>query len=258
MRSKWVALPIILVTVSLLGLSACGKNAGESKTSNFNITAELAKVKAAHAELTSAREQLEKVKAELATLNSKSRLTPEESTRKTELEQQLKTDQATFDEAFTKDQGTLAEFLNVALNETPKAPETHEALLLYADEAIQNAKDFMSQAGDYRKAIDLLETAQGYFEAVGAKAPEELTSTLDHAKSYRYLSKERFDSVRKGMSEDQVKELTGTPFNANIRENEVRGKKITSWLFNREDNEVAALYFDKGKLYAKKWNVKEQ
>ena len=258
MRSKLVALPIVLIAVSLVGLSACSKRAGESKNSNFNITAELTKVKAARAELTTAREQLEKTKTELAALNAKSRLTAEESTQKTGLEQQLKTDQAAFDEAFTKDQGTLAEFLNVALNEMPTAPETHEALLLYANEAVYNANEFMNQAGDYRKAIDLLQTAEGYFDAVGAKAPEDLTATLAHAKEYRYLSQDRFEKVRKGMTEAQVKEITGTPFYANIRENEVRGKKITSWLFNREDNEVAALYFDKGKLYAKKWNVKEQ
>ena len=258
MRSKWVALPVMIIAVSLLGLSACGKKSGESKSSNFNITAELTKVKAARAELTTAREQLEKVKGELAALNAKPRLTSEETAQKSQLEAQLKTDQSAFDEAFSKDQSTLAEFLNVALNEMPKAPETHEALLLYADEAVRNANDFMAQAGDYSKAIDLLETAEGYFDAVGAQAPENLTATLEHAKEFRYLSKDRFDKVRKGMTEAEVKAITGTPFYANVRENELRGKKITSWLFNREDKEVAAFYFDKGKLYAKKWDVKEK
>lgn len=257
MRSKWVALPIALVAVSLLGLVACSKGGGK-KASNFNITAELAKVKAARAELVSSREQLASVKSELASLNTKQKLTSEESAHKTELEQKLKTAQTAFDEAFSKDQSTLTEFLNVALNEMPGAPETHEALKLYADQAVYNAKEFMNQAGDYNKAIDLLQTAEGYFEAVNAKAPENLEQTLQHAKDFRFLTKERFDQARNGMTEDQVKAVTGPPFYANIRENEVHGRKITSWLFNREDQQVAAFYFEKGKLYAKKWDVREK
>ena len=250
-----------VVSIAFLAVVAVGCSKSSSKKeSSFDLKAEFAKGEAARQDLTSSRDQLEQVKSQLAELQNKSRLTAEEKQKKTELEGQLKSAQAAYDDAFSKDQATLSGFLNTVLNDETlrKSPEAHEALNLYADEAVRNANDFISVSGDYSKAIDLLQTAQGYFEYVGAPVPQSLTDALTNAKKMRYLTKDRFDQLKKGMSEARVKEITGTPFYANIRENEIRGRKIVTWLFNREGGGVAGIYFEKGKVYATKWHPEEK
>jgi hypothetical protein len=40
----------------------------------------------------------------------------------------------------------------------------------------------------------------------------------------------------------------------NVREEEVKGRKVTIWLFRSENKDIASFYFDdKGKLYFKDW-----
>jgi DNA repair exonuclease SbcCD ATPase subunit len=253
MRSRFWILPVLLVTFVLV---ACGGKSEKSKTA-FNADAELAKVKAARSALADARNQLEAVHSELKALDAKGKLSAEDEAKKKQLEEEVKQAQKKVDDAFSTDQQTLAGFLNVALNEMPDASQTREGLNLYAESAIRNAKEFIANNGDYSKAIDLLKTAQGYFEAVNAPVPDALTQELNTAEEMRTLTKERFDQVRKGMTEEQVKAITGTPFYANVRENEVRGKKIVSWLFNRSDGGVAGVFFEKGRVYSSEWDVKK-
>ena len=71
------------------------------------------------------------------------------------------------------------------------------------------------------------------------------------------MTRVRFDQLKKGMTARDVKALIGVPFYANVRHSEVGGKRVASWLYSREDNEIAALYFDdRGSLYAWKWDAK--
>jgi hypothetical protein len=256
MLRRAAVVSIAFFTVLALG---CGKGSAKKGTT-FDLKGEFAKVKAARQELVAARQALDQTKGQLTELQAKSRLTSEEQQKKTQLEADLKVAQTKFDDAFSNDQATLSGFLNTVLNDEQlrNTPEAREALQLYGEEAVRNADDFIQVSGDYRKAIDLLETAQGYFEYVKAPVPEDLKETLAKAKDMRYLTKDRFDKVKKGMTEDQVKEVTGIPFYANVRENEVKGRKIVSWLFNREDGGVAGIYFEKGKVYATNWNVEEK
>jgi len=247
----------ILVTFLIVAMSACG--GGEKKgASTFDAAAELAKVKQARSTLDTARNELAAVRNELAGLAAKARLSSEEQARRADLELQVKALEGRFDDAYNADQTALASFLNVALNDLPDAPETREALRLYAEEAVRNAEERIAKAGDYGRAIDQLTTARQYFEAVKAPVPPALQSAIDQAISMRYLTRERFDLVKKGMTEADVKLVAGTPFYANVRESEVRGNKIITWLYTRDDNEVAAIYFQKGQVYATKWNVKDQ
>lgn len=249
----------MMVTIAAMAGLALGCGEKKAKGPVFDIAGEFAKVKAARTALTDARGRLETLRGKLADLQKLPRLTPEQSAEKTQLEAQLKEAQKVFDDAFNEDQSQLSAFLNVVLNDETlrAAPQTRQALDLYAEEALVNARDFMDRAGDYRRAIELLETAEGYFTAVNLSPPPALLAIKEKAKVFRYITKERFDQLKKGMTEEQVKAITGTPFYANVRESDVKGRKIVSWLFNRQDGEVAGLYFEKGKLYALKWNVKE-
>jgi hypothetical protein len=217
----------------------------------------LDRIKAARVDLEQAWDALDTLRDELLALDDTQRPTAAQAARRTELAAQVKVAEERFEAAYGADQSALAEFLNEALNTQPKSTATLEALRLYADSAIRNARDFIDHSGDYRRAIELLETAQSYHDAVQAVVPDDLSAALAHARDYRFLTRARFDQLRKGMNARDVRTLVGVPFYANVRHSDVGGKRVASWLYGRDDGEVAALYFDdRGTLYAWKWDAK--
>lgn len=253
-RKPTIAVVVLALTVVL----GCGGSTKE-QSATADVAGEFAKVQEARSALDAARSALTDVRAELDALNAKGNLTAEETARKGELEAQLLDAQRAFDAAYEDDQNALSNFLNLALNDEAmkNAPQTREALRLYADGAIANAMNFMEVSGEYGKAIDVLQTAASYFEFIEAPVPEDLQATIEKAQRLRYLSKDRFDQITKGMTEAQVKAITGTPLYANVREAKAQGRTIISWLFPRDPAEggAAAIYFDKGKVYATKWDA---
>ncbi len=248
-------IPTVVVALTLSALVACGGKKQE-QAAKVNLGEQLAKVKTLHAQHLEKAQKLRELRHELGQLKAKPKLDAAEAQRKQELEEQVRQASKELDTVFTEDQNELANFLNTALNDAPQAPETLEGLKIYAEDTILNAKDFMNEAGDYRKAVELLETAQSYFESVSAPVPSELTSLLEEARKFRFITKERFDQVQKGMTTEQVKGITGTPLALNVREQEVKGRKVTIWLFRSESGDIASFFFDeKGKLYSKDWKT---
>lgn len=245
----------VVIAVTVVALVACGGKKQE-QAPKMDLGQQLAKVKALHAQHLEKANAVRALRAELAQLKEKSRLSAEEAQRKQQLEEQIKQASKELDQIFTEDQNELAAFLNTALNDAPQAPETVEGLKIYAEDTILNAKDFMDEAGDYRKAVELLETAQSYFESISAPVPAELSSLLEEARKFRFITKDRFDKVQKGMTRAEVRAITGTPLALNVREQEVKGKKVTIWLFRAENGDIASFFFDeKGKLYSKDWKA---
>lgn len=251
-------LTVALVTFSVIAAFGCG-GGGQEEKSKVDVAAEFGKVQQAHTALEEARRTLDALRGELNALKDKPRLEAAEAARKAELEAQLPAAQRTFDEAYEADQNAISNFLNLTLNDEALkgAPQTREALRLYADGAVANARNFMDLSGDYGKAIDILQNAVTYFEFAGAPLPENLQETLARARQLRYLTKERFDQLKKGMTAEEVKAITGTPLYANVRDSEVQGRKITMWLFPRDPavGGASAVYFEKGKVYALKWDA---
>ncbi len=253
-RTSSIAVVIMTLTVVL----GCGGSTKE-QSATADVAGEFAKVQQARKSLDAARSNLATLRSELDALKVKANLAADEAGRKAELESQLPAAQRAVDAAYESDQDALSAFLNLVLNDEAlkNSSQTREALRLYADGAIANAGSFMDVSGDYGKAIDILQTAASYFEFAGAPVPENLQSALDQARVFRYLTKARFDQVAKGMSEAQVKAITGTPLYANVREAQAQGRTITTWLFPRDPAEggAAAIYFDRGKVYATKWDA---
>jgi hypothetical protein len=251
-----------LAGMVVLGVAACLAAACSGKPAQPSPAVDggagLARIRAARADLQRAWEALDVLRDELGALGAGQRLTVGETSRKEELAAKVKLAEAQFEAAYSADQSALADFLNEALNTQPKADSTIEALRLYSDSALRNARDFVDHSGDYRRAIELLETARSYYDGVEAGAPDDLTSALANARAYRFVTKARFDQLKEGMTTSEVKALVGVPFCANIRHSEVGGRTVTTWLFGREDGEVAAIYLDdRGKAYAWHWNVKD-
>ena len=251
-----------LARMVAIGLAACLAAACSGKPAKPSPAVEdgagLTRVRAARADLQHAWDALDALRDELEAQGLGKRPSAEEAARKAELTGKLKLAETQFEAAYNADQSALADFLNQALNSQPKADNTIEALRLYTDSALRNARDFVDHSGDYRRAIELLETARSYYDAVEAGAPDDLIAALADARAYRFVTKPRFDQLKKGMTTYEIKVLVGVPFYANIRHSEVGGKSVTTWLYGREDGEVAAIYLDEhGKSYAWKWNVKD-
>jgi len=249
---------IAVVIVALTAVLGCGGSTKE-KAPSVNVAEEFAKVQQARNALEAARSTLSQVRSDLDALKAKPKLTAVETEGRAALESQLAEAQRAFDAAYENDQAVLSAFLTLVLNDEALkgSPQARQALRLYADGALANAANFMDVSGDYGKAIDILQTAASYYEFVEAPIPEDLQAALERARKFRYLTKDRFDQLAKGMSEAQVKAITGTPLYANVREAQAQGRTIVTWLFPRDPaiGGAAAIYFDKGKVYALKWDA---
>ncbi len=145
------------------------------------------------------------------------------------------------DAAYDAVQATLADFLNIALNEFPDHPATVEGLNLYSDEAIMIADDTVAKAGDYKKAMNQLDSAGTYYESVGLPPYQPLIDKIAALDEMRFITQERFDLVKKNMTMDEVKAVVGVPYYQNIQVDEKR--KVETWLYRKRQGGAAGVYF---------------
>jgi hypothetical protein len=94
----------------------------------------------------------------------------------------LETARQRYDAAYQQDQRTLATYLTLAVNQRPEAEETREALRLYGESALANARRLLDGGGDPARAVRLLEAAERPFRAVGAALPAGWASVLADAR----------------------------------------------------------------------------
>lgn len=154
-------MPARVVAVALLVLTlGCGDRPGAQTSSEF------ARVHVARAELAAARATLDRARAEAQGEKA-------DAVRRAQLD---------FSAAYERYQKVLAGFLTVALNESPANPETLEALGLYADAAVSNARILLDRGGDANRAVTVLEGAERLFRALDVSVPRDLTATLERAR----------------------------------------------------------------------------
>ena len=157
----------------------------------------------------------------------------------------------------------LAEFINSdppAVGE-PLNEMQREAFDMKADEDVRIAEEYIREGGDYRRAILI-------YEAALRLDPdnERLKALMAEAEDRRYVTKERFDQVKNGMTEDEVREILGSVNLRNIRKYDDRG--VTAWFYKKDAeaypdvDEVTAVWFRKkgGRevVYKLEWAVKSQ
>jgi hypothetical protein len=159
------------------------------------------------------------------------------------------------DTAYDTVQATLADFLNIALNEFPEHPATEQGLNMYSDEAIQIADDTVAKAGDYKKSINQLDAANSYYESVGLPPYQPLVDKIAALDDMRFITQERFDLVKKNMTMDEVKATAGVPYYQNIQVDEKR--KVETWLYRKREGGAAAVYFKttNNKVYNKNFEA---
>lgn len=104
------------------------------------------------------------------------------------------------------------------------------------DEDLMTAQEWIDKGGDYAKAINI-------YESLLPLDPdnERVNAALEFAQAERFMTEERFSQLKKGMSEDEVREILGPVNLRNIRPYPDRG--VTLWLYLREDGNAAGVYF---------------
>lgn len=235
---------VCVVLVAVLGLvQGCSRGPSEEELKLVAFQEQFAAVQQEYDTLTNLRSEVEAAEAALAELQGipDNKLTDDQKAEIAEIETRLETASAETEVAFDTVQGQLADLLNIGINEFPDSQETADALMIYSDEAILVADDMVAKSGDYKKAIDHLATAEGYFEAAGLSPYHPLAAKIGELEDWRFITKERFDQVKKGMTKDEVVALVGQVYFRNIQEDPSKG--VEAWLYKKREGGAAGFYF---------------
>lgn len=139
----------------------------------------------------------------------------------------------------------LVGFLNDPSNQMiegePLTERQQAAIAMKSSEDIALASEYISKGGDYRRAIDILTTTL-QLDPDNA----DVKAALDSATENRYMSEERFAQVKKGMTQDKVRELLGQVNLRNIRE--YPDRNVVAWFYaTAEGGDAAAVWFREDK-----------
>ena len=255
-RSRFLPYSVaVLVVIALI--SGCSRGPSEEELAQAQFEEQLAQLQTQYQELQQLRDELASATDTLAELEAirERDLTDEQKAELEALPAKIEELTLARDEAFDLAQGSLADFLNVALNDFPEHPATVDGLNIYSDEAILIARDTVLKAGDYKKATEQLGSAVSYYESLSLPVYPKLAETLAELEDMRFITQERFDLVQKNMTMDEVKEIVGVPYYQNIQVDEKRG--VETWLYRKTEGGAAAINFriKTGKSYDKKWDA---
>lgn len=141
--------------------------------------------------------------------------------------------------AHAADAADAADTANATGGQTP-GERQRAAIRMKSDEDILLAREFIEEAGDYRRAIEIYETAL----AADPDNPR-LRAQLETARARRYVTRERFAQVREEMTPDEVRRLLGPPNLQDVRDYPERG--VTAWFYPKDaTGAAAAVWFRKG------------
>lgn len=232
------------ITAMLLLLNGCGGGGSAD---------EAAANKAKLAELETMKAELDQKRTDMADLDAKIKdpslievpegeEPPSPDVLQTKRDE-LKNDIDTLSESLSSELVDFEYQMQLDLHERRKknanAPQTEEhlkVLRMMSSENMIVAQSWIDKQGDYNQAIQILE------ESISADPNnEELKAALEKAQSDQYMTEERFANVKKGMTEDEVREQIGQVFHQHIRE--YPEQKAIAWFYPREDEGTAGVYF---------------
>ena len=246
----WSALAAVLVAAPV-ALSSCSAKRGEPSGDSAGQAAAERAANVANAEwawLQQAKKTLDGERAQLAQIRARQPAAPPSTT--TSAGERAVAARA---EELNR---RLVDFINARPPTDGEKPSGRllEAVRMKSDEDILLAHEFIRQAGDYRRAIDIFEAAL----AVDPDNPR-LRQELDDARARRYMTAARFAQVKKGMTRDEVRATLGQPNVRDVREFPERG--ISAWFYTKDvDGRAAAVWFAKDKggvatVYMADWNA---
>ena len=250
--------PYLLIVVVAIGVfTGCKKGPSKDETKALEMKQTFATLQQQTADLEQARAKLAAAEGAAAAILAieESKRTPEQMTMLAQTNASIAELTTAHDAAFEAAQTTLADFLNVGLNDFPEAPETKQALDLYAREALLVADEMVRKAGDYAKAVDHLGNAESLYNQIGLPVSPAIKQKLAWLDNWRYITQERFEAVKNNMTMDEVRTIAGVPYYANIQEDQAKG--IQTWLYRKRDGGASAFYFTikTGKVYGKNYEA---
>ena len=145
-------LPLFLTLIAALGMIAgCNSGPSEEELALAAAQEQFVTVKDANAQLQQMRSDLEATQATITEIEAvaERQRTDEQKAQLEEATASVETLNKSIEETYGGLQEHLADFLTVALNEFPAAPETAEALEIYSLEAISVTNDIVEKSGDY-------------------------------------------------------------------------------------------------------------
>ena len=230
---------IILLLAALACLPGCGPDPGERKEGGHpQVTA------AEWDWLRETRQSLEVQRRRLAQLEAEA--DPEKPAA-----EELVRLRAQVDDLTEELNRRLVEYINAhaaSEGETPGDRQL-EAIRMKSDEDILLAREYIRQAGDYRRAIEIYETAL----AADPDNPK-LKTELESARARRYVTQERFAQLKEGMTLEEVRNRLGPPNLQDIREYPERG--VTAWFYPKDaSGAAAAVWFREGQAYQLDFNA---
>jgi hypothetical protein len=115
------------------------------------------------------------------------------------------------------------------------------AIRMKSSEDMVLAQEYIDKGGDYQRAINIYE---GSLQVDPDN--ETLKAALETAMLDRYMSEERFAQAKKGMTQDEIREVLGQVNLYNVREYEDRG--VTAWFYpTAEGGKASAVWFRENK-----------
>ncbi len=256
MRIRILSSMLVIPIIFGLMTGCTSKEEREKQQKKAQMGQQITEIEQMYADLQKSREELSSLKTALAEAEAipEKKRTDETTAQLEELPGKIEALEKKVSDGYDALQDKLATFLTTALNDFPQAPETAKGLEVYAKEAMYTAEDTIKKAGDYKKAIEILQTAKGYYESIGLPPYQPLVDAMATYDDLRYITQERFDQVKKGMTEDEVVAVAGAPYYMNKKKDEKR--HVEYWLYPRRDGGAAAIYFNrKKKVYHKDFNA---
>ena len=121
------------------------------------------------------------------------------------------------------------QFINSGVDQDLTESEEHlAAIRMKSREDIALAHDYVQRGGDYRRAVQIVEQ-QLQFDPDNA----ELKEALDFFSDWRYITKERFDQLKTGMTEQEVSDTVGIPFHRNKRD--YPDQNAIGWFYQKDE-----------------------
>lgn len=156
------------------------------------------------------------------------------------LEEQIQTVETKLLEVSETYNQNIADYLNVVdpmFEGEPPSEKQAAVLRMKSAEDMVIAGEYIDQGGDYRRAIRIYEDAL-------ERDPdnEDLQAALAKANEMRFMTEERLATVKKGMTQDEVKGLLGAVNLRNIRDYPERN--VVAWFYQvDESGKASAVWF---------------
>lgn len=241
-----------VLAVMIVALTACSTGPTPEEQKAQKAEEDWATLEAAKAELESKRAELAALTDQIAAAAeiAAEDAAEEEAEARAALEARaadLEQEVATLAE---EQMNRVVEFINEQDIEVGAEPNEIQlaAIRMKSDEEIVIAREYITKAGDYSRAIDIYQTALGY-----DPNNEKLKAALAEAEAERFMTQERFAQVKKKMTQGEVRKLLGQVKRQLIRD--YVDENAVAWFYGKEDTGAAGVFFRETKKGNGDWRV---